>query len=436
MQASQRSWQRLVKLNDAQISAKCVEVSKCLVDAGTGMVDFDLNATRKVGDAARLAVAIRRHPTPIDRETLAGVSSALKINFRIVESDLVPMFEELGWAIVKREGDKVSSIIDSVPPAADVLSTLGKTWREKQPTSIDEATINSLAELSRRPYGKSALLSELGIEEGAFESMLDYGEGAGYLGRFKSEEQGVEAIWTPLYWQANAESVIKFIQKQNEERLQTIGSLTDRFRNYPGLPTEKVANSSVVLTTAGIQQGFFPSVAITDRRKTSHTYIFPPSPQFNADASKDVYEKARLIVACIRHGQHHAEVTRILYPRSILRSMRNNLLGPHSYANVQYYVLVLHGIVTLEPVEKSYGKAYKVVWLDTPENNLAADIADSLLQGKEPIATSGEELEARKILLEGAFSYSSELRKLKTTKEVKAKKEYDRLLELATGVKL
>ncbi|MFA4956674.1 MAG: hypothetical protein WC556_06840 [Candidatus Methanoperedens sp.] len=422
------------KLNKAQITAKSVEISKCLINTSPGLVDYDLGVTRRIGDAARLAVAIRCHAEPINRQNLAGVSSSLKMDFRNVESDFIPMFEKLDWIEVKQDGNRIGTITEKIPPAADILSTLGTIWEDQQPTAIDKATIYSLAELSRRPYSKEALLSELNIKEEDFEATLDYGEMANYLGKLKSDEYELETIWTPLYWATNYDNVATFIKKQNEERLKVIGSLVDNFRKYPGMPIEKMGNQATLIGS-GIYHGFFPSVAIGDRNNMSHQYLFSATPQFQTDSNSDIYEKARLIVSCVRHGQHHAEVSRILYPRSILNAMRNNCMKPHPYAVVQYAVLVLQGIVKLEPAETRYGKAYRVVWRDTPENNLAAEMADNLLQGEAPV-TSKDELEAKEILVKGVYSYSSELRRLSATKEVKAKKEYDRLMELASGVKL
>ncbi|HEY9204996.1 MAG TPA: hypothetical protein VIO58_03655 [Candidatus Methanoperedens sp.] len=422
------------KLNKAQITTKSVEISKCLINTAPGLVDYDLGVTRRVGDAARLAVAIRSHVEPINRQNLAGVSSALKMDFRVTESDFIPMFENLDWIEVKYEGKRIATITEKIPPAVDILSTLGTIWEEQQPTPIDKATIYSLAELSRRPYSKEALLSELDVKGEDFEVTLDYGETANYLGKLKSEEHDCETIWTPLYWATNYDNVASFIRKQNEERLGIIGSLTDQFRKFPGMPIENVSSYATLLG-AGIHHGFFPSVAIGNRMNISHQYVFSASPQFQMDSNADIYEKARLIVSCLRHGQYHAEISKILYPRAILNAMRNNIMKPHPYADVQYAVLVLHGIVKLEPAQNKYGKAYRIIWIDTPENNLAAEIADSLLQGEAPVA-SKEELEAKKILIKGMYSYSSELRKLKTTTEVKAKKEYDRLIELVSGVKL
>src|SRR5665811_91353 len=160
-----------------------------------------------------------------------------------------------------------------------ILSTLGTVWEDQQPTAIDKATIYSLAELSRRPYSKEALLSELDIKEEDFEATLDYGEMASYLGKLKSDEYELETIRTPLYWATNYDNVASFIKKQNEERLEVIGSLVDNFRKYPGMPIEKMGNQATLIGS-GIYHGFFPSVAIGDRNNMSHQYLFSASPQF------------------------------------------------------------------------------------------------------------------------------------------------------------
>jgi len=424
-----------MKLNNAQITSKCVEISKCLLNAGVSLVSYDLATTRSLGDAARLAVSIKRVRDPIPREMLGAITTALKIDFRIAESELLPLLEQLNWVQVLRKGKAIESIRETLPPAEDILSALGKVWQEKSPTVIDEASIISINELSKRPFARDSLISELGIKNNEFEAMFDYGEQARYLGKFTSKEYGVETIWTPLYWAGKVDKVLDFLQRQKDEQLNVIGSLTEKFKRYPGTPRENIDAKFVNIVDSGIWHGFFPAVEVKGRQGPAHEYVFAATPQFEVDPSKDIFEKARMIAACIRHGQHHAEVTKILYPRSILRAMRTNQMKPHPYANIQYAILVLNGIVRLEAASTRYGSAWRVVWIDTPENNLAADIADQLLMGEEVFAATKEELEASKILVQGVYNYSSEQRRLKTTQKVIAKNEFDELMERMGGVR-
>lgn len=419
----------MTKVDDANITSKAVEISKCLVGAAPGMYTHDLGVTREIGDAARLAASIRRRGGTMTRETLAAVSTALKIDSRLTETDLLPLFEGLGWGELKKKGVKVEGFIERVPPAEDILSTLGKSWWGLEPTAIDEASVTALSLLSKRPYAKDALASEIGLDEKELTRALEYGEQARYLGRFSSEEDGTEAIWTPLYWAYNAEKVQRFLQKQSQPNLLAIGHLAEQLKRYPGRPREKIDQSKASLLGAGIWWGFFPTGKVTDRQKKAHEYIFASTPQFEADPKSDIFEKARMIVSCIRHGQYSAEVTKILYPSYLLQKMRTNQMKPHSYADVQYAILILNGIVELEPAERWYGKSWKVVFIDTPENELAADMAEQMLRGEAPLATTKEEAEARKILTEGIYNYSAEQRRLKSASKIAATDEYERLLE-------
>lgn len=422
----------MVRLNDAQITAKCVELSKCLVDIAAGLINYDLKESRTIGDAARIAVSIK-HADELDKRTFAGISTALKVDYRLAESGILDIFESLNWVEVKRKGKVISKVIEQIPPTEDVLSELGKLWQEAEPTPIDVASVKGLHELSKRPFEKSALISELGITEAEFQPFFEYGEQANYLGKFVSVEDQKEAIWTPLYWAGKMKTVLSFLQKQTEERFSKLSTLTKQFSKYPGMPEEKISKDPLI--DSGIYHGYFPSVRIRDRLGKEHEYVFAAAPQFEVDPNKDIFEKARLIVSCIRHGQYHAEVTHILYPRSVLRAMRNNTMKPHPYADVQYILLKLQGIVGFEPATTKYGKAIRVKWVDTPENNLAAEIADELLKGEEPMVRTHEEIEAKEILVKGMFNYSSEQRRIKATRKIQAKKEYDTLMESVAGVR-
>ena len=424
-------------MNEAEVAAKCVEISKCLLNTQVSLMNYDLCITRAIGDATRFAVSIRQ-ARELDLNTLAVVSAALKIDFRVVKSEVLPLFEDYDWIEVDRKGSAIRRVDEKIPPTEDVLSTLGKIWHEQTPTTVDEATVEGLSMLSRKPVSKEALLSELGIDNAQFQIPFDCGMQARYFGSFRSSENQKEILWTPLYWAGKIETVLKFLEKQSEAQFETLGRLTRRLVKCPGIPRENLPLRShpASLIDSGIWHGYFPSVRIRDRQQQEHEYVFAATPQFEVDPDKDIFERARLIVSCIRHGQYHAEVTKILYPRSILRAMRSNIMKPHPYANIQYALLVIHGIVRIKPAKTKYGDAWRVVWIDSPENNLAADIADQLLAGEESVATSSEELETREMLVQGVFNYSSEQRRTKTSKQIVAKREFDRLMEWVGGVKL
>ncbi len=419
-----------MKLDNAQITTKAVEIGKCLVGTIPGMFTHDLGVTRTIGDAARLAITVRQRGGEISQEQLAAVSTALKIDSRLTETDLVPLFDELGWWDVKRKGRRVTGVVERIPPVEDVLGTLGEEWRNRAPTSIDEASLKALTLLSNRPYEKQALISELEVATDVLDGILDYGEQAQYLGELTSDSTSEKIVYTPHYWARNAEKVSRFLEKQNEPGFSSIAKMTADFSQYPGLPLDRIDLTKYPLLMTGLANGFYPTGGVKDRSDKEFNYVFPPSPVFGIDPKDDMFEKARMIVSCIRHGQYHAEVSTIKYPQSILRAMRTNSMKPHPYAKIQYAILGLNQILLFEEASTRYGPAWRTIFNDTPENQVAADIADQMLRGQTPVPMANEEADAIKVLAQGSYNYSAEQRKIKTGQKIQAKNEYNRLMEL------
>ena len=422
-------------MDPAQITAKSVEISKCLINKEAGFHSYDLDRTKTCGDLARFAVNIRQSDSINSEEQLAGISNALKMPYPVVRADILNQLEDLGWIDVLREGQRVKRIDESIPPLEDILSTLGKKWTEDDPTEIDAASINSLTMLSKSPMTREALMSELDIIDEKFDVTLGYGVQANFLGTFNSQELDVESIWSPLYWAANSDKVIKYLDKQSEDTYQTLGNITKELRKYPGMPDGRIGSTKKGYIDAGIAHGFFPSVSVTGKNEIKRDYVFAATPQFEVGPDKDIFEKARLIVGCLRHGQYHADVTNIKYPIFLLRALREGRLKPHSYAQIQYALLISNRICTFEPVKMFYGTGYKIRFIDTPENNVAADIAEEMLRGHEPATASINEPEVKELLTTGMFNYSSEQRTIRSAGKISAKGEFDRLLESMQGVK-
>ena len=158
------------------------------------------------------------------------------------------------------------------------------------------------------------------------------------------------------------------------------------------------------------------------------------TPRAHFDTGMGVFEKAELIVASLRHGQYHADQSRIRSPLAILRALRTNVLKPHSHALIQYFPMKTHGVVNIRQVTAYFGKGYKVEWIDTPENNYAADIAQELLSTNIPVPASFEDVEVRQLALDGFFNYTSEQRKIIKTESIMADDEFKRLMEETAGI--
>lgn len=420
-----------MSLKPGQVTAKCVEISKCFVNKQGGFHEYDLEATLTTGDLARLAANIRQAGV-LSESQLSAIAYAGKLDFRLLKVEMLPALQRLGWGELKIKGGRILRFEESIPPTQDILSTLGKEWEERSPTKIDRSSVRALAVLSKRPAAKEALLSELGVDDSTFTQMFQYGTQVNYLGSFRSTQSDSDLVWTPLYWSYRATDVTQFLQHQTDPQFDTLRKLTVDLSKYPGRPSEAIEANKGLLT-AGIAQGYFPAIAVNTPSRGAFTYIFGPTPQFEAEPSKDIFEKARLIVGCVRHGQYHAEISKIGRPRALLRALVDGSIGPHSYAQTQYALLVINGICSIEKIDVGGSPRFRPVFIKTPENLLAAEVAAQMLAGEEPSAGAIGEPEVKKLLTTGVYSYSAELRQIRSKEKIVATEPFQRLMTSLQG---
>lgn len=414
----------------SKTTVKCVEVSKCFLNKRIGIASYDLEDTILIGNMARF-IANARQLEIIDPQQIAAIGEALKIDYPIIKSDYLPLMEYFGWVNLENDGHRLTKIYESIPPIEDVLPVLGDHWAESEPTNIDISTIESLSLLNNKPHTKEALLSEIDVPEDDFLGAIDYGHKANCFASFNSLETGEEVIYTPYYWNRNSDKALSFLKKQSYDEFSTIETLSDFLSTAQGIPREKIEQGQNTLD-AGIKSGFFPAVGIDNPvQGTHHEYIFKATPQFDLDPTKDIFEKARLIVSSLRHGQYHASVSRIKSPLHVLNALKDDRLSPHSHGKTQYSLLALNRICNIEEVT-DHGGSYKVTLVKTPENLIAVDMAKTMLMGDEPVdgLLGDPKID---LIKKGSFNYSAEQRQIRDIKTISGINEFNKMLEIIQG---
>lgn len=418
-----------MSFDPAKTTVKCVEVSKCFLNKRVGISSYDLKETILVGDMARF-MANAKQLEIIKPKQVAAIGEALKIDYNNIESNFLPLMEEFGWINVEWDGRKAVKIYENIPPIEDVLPTLGNHWANSEPTNVEISTVESLSLLTNRPYTKEALQSEIGTPDEDFSTAMNYGFMTNCFGSFNSLETDEEFIWTPYYWTRNSEKALKFLKRQSYEEFSTIEELSNYLSSIQGVPKEKISQPLNIID-AGIVSGFFPSIKIQNPSgEKNHEYVFKATPQFDLDPKKDIFEKARLIVSTLRHGQYHASVSRIKSPLHVLYALKEGRLGPHSHGMTQYSILAANRICKIDYVS-DHGGSYKVTLIKTPENDIAIKMAESMLSGNEPTEGLFDYHEID--LINGSFNYSAEQRQNRNIKTISDSKIFSELLECIQG---
>jgi len=201
----------------------------------------------------------------------------------------------------------------------------------------------------------------------------------------------------------------------HDENPEKLIALFDRFpdidvskkirdiRRYQGSPVEKITDPVII---ESIKMGCIPTPAV-DSSGGKKYFAFTPI-QGVGKLEKALLEKARAIVACVRYGQHFADVTKIREPLDILYAMKiKRGIGSHSEILRQYALLHKLGVgrISRDPY---HTRRYNFNLIDTDENMRALDLAIQYLTVDEVIKPDPSVLKARQLLLPGIVgSYDS-----------------------------
>jgi hypothetical protein len=316
-------------LGSHQVAARCIEISKGLCALPPDEVVFpqqDLALTRDIGVLARTAAIFQGQQT-VGSLILPHIANQVGIQFPELVRSVLPSLESLGWGERKVDGYHVRAFVERIPPTESVLKTLGESWESGSPTECDTGSVRGLHLLSSRPVDRDAFSSELGLKDPVAKDVIEYGMAGTYI------DEADKVLWSPLYWHSRDSDVRRVLAKGNESGFGNLGKVSDMLRQRPGLPEDEIGAPPALLGGA-IVGGFFPTVKVRTP-KSQYTYFFAPHPTFSGEPGSDLFEKARVMVGALRHGQYHADVTLIRSPLKVLARLIDGSMAPHSHAVYQ-----------------------------------------------------------------------------------------------------
>lgn len=395
----------MVQIDPRIVGSRAVDIQKALQDITVSAPHYYFDKTMLVGKAARIAANIRgfNYLTP---EQVNVMSVELGVVPTEVKGVILPTLEEIGvMRLIKGSTGKLKRVEEKVPRATRLIEQLGKYLSELEPGPIETSGIEALQMTTTRPISKSKLrekLTELKDED--FSILMDCGKTGRFLDEYTSPGKEVE-VYSPMIWNERSEDVMQMYSSLSKLQKNELIALADAVRSYPGKPLEMLSTPDPALLGQAIGSGFFEKCSVATRKGTKD-YLFIPNPKFRMVSEGvrqcDLFDKAKIILSCIRQGQHYAEITRILYPDKLLQKLLDRgYLKPHSEFKEQYALCELHGIFRTEPA--SGGRDYLRL-IDTDENRQAVEaVIDIVSHTREAITASVVNTEARALLMSGNF---------------------------------
>jgi len=390
------------KLDSRTIASKAVDIQKGLQEVSLSIPHYHFNKTLRVGKIVRLAANIQGLEIIQTLDRLEIMAIELGIDPDSLKTSILPSLEELN--LVKTHKDhtgKIDRIEETVPSVLKLLDSTGKYWLEMLPTGIESAGIVSLHMTSTIPVPLTKLHEALpDLQENEFEILMDCGRSGRFLNDYQSTT-GETIVYSPTIWGSRSEDVLKFYSRLDERGKSSVTRMAEQVKGFPGMPLELLSeDSKLVAETLG--SGLLEKGSTVSRMGKTRDFLFFPTPQFKMKSSglPDPFDKVKAIISCVRHGEHYAEISKILYPSLLLqRLLERGYLSPHSEAGDQYAILELYGVLKTE----KFGDRWKPVLVQSEENKEALKTAIDIISTGEAITRKLVQEEARSLLVSGSF---------------------------------
>ncbi|CAM2927383.1 hypothetical protein SAXI111661_08775 [Saccharomonospora xinjiangensis] len=370
-------------------------------DVHTGLRNVDPNSPtltpladmRVVGMSAGVAALVRGQDVIADAQALKTIVADQLDVSPYAFNHVIDRLERVGFVYdVKWSGQRIVSFVESVPFHQDLYDRLGGSWREDNPSQLEQEMVALVDRLAAAPIPAEELENQLGLDRNDVPRLLEVGKSADLV-KSVSLIDG-EILYSPFLGFENPEIMAELFDTYGSGR---IGEELDAVRQHQGLPLDEEKYPALA---DAISRGFIlaPSVRRPDRIEQPFAAV-----PYVLDASlltvrKSVLEKALAVLACIRCGQHFGGVTSTKDPVRVLNALldpsRNYQLSPHSSHKRQYQLLYRMQVVDFVPS----GSWVSPRLIATQDNLEAVRIARDLLLYGEPLEDRVADDEARALL--------------------------------------
>jgi hypothetical protein len=184
-------------------------------------------------------------------------------------------------------------------------------------------------------------------------------------------------VWSPFCAYEQPEKLSTLFESFSEDEIREQFA---RVKGYQGTPVEGAAGVLGQAVGNGI---LLANTVVGSGGKASFAFVPYRANAEQRRMQKVVLDKALILLACVRYGQHKARYP-IHYPGAILRKLRRGeSLRATTEAGSQYRTAAQQQILRLEPAGGSF---YNARLIDTPDNVAAIDLAIDLAEHGEPVA--------------------------------------------------
>ena len=365
-----------------------------LATISSGLANLHMRKTKLIGTTAQVVSLVNPFQVLDNYDNLIVAAGELSIDDAMLEKALNEL-QEVEFIRMIKSGDTIKKIEVSLPELPKSYTILGERWEVNKPSEIERIAVAMLDDLSQMPLKTTDIISSYGISAKDLPILKDIGINAGFIDCYTSPVDGQEIWYSPIYWEENPANLMKLADKHDSNQvLKAIKSL----RTNQGKPIDKITDPILIEAIAG---GCLPSPKVNSVNG-ERRFLFTPL-QGVQKYEKNLLEKARALVACMRYGENYGGITKIKWPVRFLESfLEKGYIRPHSEIPAQYS---LAAKMLIGFAEKENGTSrYSFKLIDTIENRRAIELAIQMVTMGTVEKQLEEAVGARNMLSPGSYT--------------------------------
>ncbi|MDQ1059736.1 hypothetical protein QFZ23_003637 [Arthrobacter globiformis] len=348
--------------------------------------------------AATVAGLIRGRDVIQDGQALMTVAAAqLDVNMLSFDS-VIRVLEDVGFVQgVQRTGGKITSFTENVPYYESLYERLGESWKERQPTDIEQQLLTVVDGLSGAPVPVDDIENKYGLDRSDLKHVMEVAKGGGLIQVLKTRDGDI--AYSPFFGFENPEVLSDLVNDHGS------GQLSDEFdavRKHQGLAISK---EKYPLISDAIARGLVMAPAVQLPSGTTQAFAaLPYVPDKRLlTTHKAILDKALTVLACLRCAEYDGGHNNL--SQSALVSVINKLLdknrgflSPHSSHERQYNLMYRGGLIVFDPDSRPGGNWKVPRFVDTEDNRAALILARDLITHGEGVETRVSDQDARSAL--------------------------------------
>lgn len=312
-----------------------------------------LDSLQFAGQVYEMAWRLRdSQVSTIGRVQAIGIDA--HIGMRILDRDVLPTMEQLGWVECRRDRDGALASVEAlIPPNDQLVDDADRLLDVVLATPVQRAALELIRATSRQPLTVAAALEAASAHgEEAAEDALRHLVAINLVRRVEIEVDR-PVVFNPNIWTGDPALSKAALRAEDARANKEVGALIEEVAALPGLPEKHVQSTEKKWIDFAVSQGLVERSVVQTSTGGEEGFLFAPHLKRDAFgvASSDPSGHVRQMVGSMIYATTFATTYRLHSPGAFLHTLiRDGEAGNVPNIATDYAMLELAGTIGSSPV--------------------------------------------------------------------------------------